>query len=410
MARKKSHTLSENHHLRVRRRLGKIDRPDQILKELEALKNYIAHTDEALSWQKQVLEAILQTTADGMLLLDLQGRVRVANPALAHYLRIPQQALEAADLASPVQKKGPPFLKLIGYDETGFVADCRALENREQEMITRPLLLADHPQRHIERTLAPVWDEQGGGAGWLLVFHDTSEEVELSRLRDEMTHMLIHDLRSPLATLASSFSLLSETIQRGSSEDVPALLELSRRGTERMLDLVNELLEINKLESGEAPLQLEPVSIKSLLEDIAWQFAPLAKDASIELIVEADEYLPEPNIDSQQMGRVISNLVDNAIKFTPNGGKVRLWSSLDPGDSQTSLLVGVSDTGPGIPEEARVRIFEKFQRVTTIKGRRLGTGLGLAFCKLAVESHGGSIWVENNEGQGSTFTIRLPLA
>jgi signal transduction histidine kinase len=106
------------------------------------------------------------------------------------------------------------------------------------------------------------------------------------------------------------------------------------------------------------------------------------------------------------MERVLHNLVDNAIKFTPDYGAVQLWAKADP-ERGDALLLGVADTGPGIPPEEQPRLFEKFQR-TSITGRRVGTGLGLPFCKLAVEAHGGQIWIESEEGQGSTFIMRLP--
>lgn len=381
-------------------------RLNQRVQELDSL---CTRARQDLERRVQELDSILRTTNEGLMLLDLEGRVVGANYALAHYLNAAGDDFEGVSLASTLREQTQPLIRRIGYDQNSFRSDCQVLASGDQEIVKRSLLLAGPPQRHIERGLAAVRDAGVEITGWLLIFRDTSEEIQLARLRDEMMHMLIHDLRSPLATLASSLSMLEDTVKGGSQENFSDLLELSHRGTERMLGLVNELLEINKLESGEAPLKCQPVSIKNLLEEIASQFAPLAMDADILVMVDADESLPKLYVDPQQIGRVISNLLDNAIKFTPNGGQVRLWSALDPQDSHTHLLVGVSDTGPGIPAEASSRIFEKFQRVTSIKGRRLGTGLGLSFCKLAVEKHGGKIWVESQEGQGSTFTMTLPL-
>ena len=106
---------------------------------------------------------------------------------------------------------------------------------------------------------------------------------------------------------------------------------------------------------------------------------------------------------------MLNNLLNNAIKFTPDGGRVRLWARLDPDHTPTAILIGVSDTGPGIPPEEQHVLFEKFQHVSSVTGRRAGTGLGLPFCKLAIEAHGGQIWVESEVGKGSTFLIRLPI-
>jgi signal transduction histidine kinase len=126
-------------------------------------------------------------------------------------------------------------------------------------------------------------------------------------------------------------------------------------------------------------------------------------------MVAVDADLPNVNVDRALFLRVLSNLVDNALKFTPDGGRVQLWARCDPEVAPDMLLVGVRDTGPGIPPEYLDRVFEKFQQLPSTRGRRRGTGLGLSFCKLVVEAHGGSIWVESNVGEGSTFLMTLPL-
>jgi signal transduction histidine kinase len=136
---------------------------------------------------------------------------------------------------------------------------------------------------------------------------------------------------------------------------------------------------------------------------------PLAQQADITIDLVLGANLPPLQVDAKFVDRVIHNLLDNAIKFTPNGGHVQLWAKPDP-ENTDALLLGVKDTGPGVPPKEQHRLFEKFQQVRSVSGRRVGTGLGLPFCKLAIEAHGGQIWVESEVGKGSTFIMRLPVA
>jgi len=224
-----------------------------------------------------------------------------------------------------------------------------------------------------------------------------------------MTHMLIHDLRSPLTVLMGSMDFMQGAFAKQDSENFAMLLEMAQRSSKRMLGMVNELLDISKLESGELILHPEAIDARSLIEDVVARFAPLATSAQITLEISVASNLPPLHVDTQLIGRVLHNLLDNAIKFTPDGGHIRLWARPDPESASDRLRVGVSDTGPGIPPEEQPRLFEKFQQVSSVEGRRAGTGLGLPFCKLTVEAHGGWIWVESEVGKGSTFIMTLPI-
>jgi len=366
-----------------------------------------ARTDEALARRVQELDSILRTTREGVLLLDADWRVVAVNRALADILGVAQSELAGQRLTAPRFEDEQPLTTLIGYEPSGLRADCEALARGEQDR--RRVIIPLGPQgRHIERTLTPVRDREGTITGWLLVFRDVTEEIELARLKEDMTYMLVHDLRSPLAVLKGSMVLLEESFADRDAEDFGRLVSMARRNTERILRMVNELLDIGKLESGQLRLRPEEVEAEVLLSDIAVRLAPLATSAHIALEVEASPDLPSLYVDRDFIGRALENLVDNAIKFTPNGGRVRLWARLDPEQSGT-MLIGVSDSGPGIPPEERPRLFKKFQQATSNTGRRVGTGLGLPFCKLVVEAHGGRVWVESKVGEGSTFVMRLPV-
>lgn len=367
-----------------------------------------ARTDEALAHRVQELGSILRTTREGMLLLDPDWRVLAANRALADFVGVAQLELTGKPLDAPWPDEGQPLTTLIGYTPAGLRADCEVLARGEQTRKQAVVALGPS-ERHTERTLTPVRDREGAIAGWLLVFRDITEEIELARLRDDMTHMLIHDLRSPLTVLMGSMDFMQGAFTKQDSENFAMLLGMAQRSSERMLGMVNELLDISKLESGELILHPEAIDARSLIEDVVARFAPLATSAQITLEISVAPNLPPLHVDAQLIGRVLYNLLDNAIKFTPDGGHIRLWARPDPESAPDRLHVGVSDTGPGIPPEEQPRLFEKFQQVSSVEGRRAGTGLGLPFCKLTVEAHGGRIWVESEVGKGSTFIMTLPI-
>jgi len=360
-----------------------------------------ARTDEALARRVQELDSILRTTGEGMLLLDTKRRVLAANRALADFVGLTQSELTDA------QPDGQLPVALMGYTPAALKTDCEALANGEQAR-KQEIVALGPSGRHIERTLTPVRDQDGEIAGWLLVFRDITEEVELARMKDDMTHMLVHDLRSPLTVLGGSLHFMETAFAERKAEEFDKLLGMARRGSDRMLGMVNELLDISKLESGELSLNLEEMSVKSLLEGVAVRFSTLAASNQISLEILVDDDLPSLHVDSQLVGRLLHNLLDNGIKFTPDGGSVRLWARLDPQFAPDNLLLGVSDTGPGVPPEEQPHLFERFQQAASVKGRRAGTGLGLPFCKLVAEAHEGKIWVESEIGEGSTFVVMLP--
>jgi signal transduction histidine kinase len=242
-----------------------------------------------------------------------------------------------------------------------------------------------------------------------------TEEIELARLKDDMTHMLVHDLRSPLTVLDNSFSFMAEAFVDHDSELFHSFVTMAQRSSARMLTLVNDLLSVSELESDQIELALEIVDTRSLLQEAITQLAPLAALAQITLEISAPMDLPALHVDPGLIKRVLNNLLDNAIKFTPDGGCVRVWARRNGEAMAGELLIGVSDEGPGIPEDERHKLFEKFRRVRSVTGRRSGSGLGLPFCKLAVEAHGGRIWARSSAadsgtaGTGSTFVMTLPI-
>jgi signal transduction histidine kinase len=272
------------------------------------------------------------------------------------------------------------------------------------------------PPRTIHWLNLPV--EAGGTSlGRLLVLYDVTEERVLESMRDDLTRTLIHDLRNPLTTISTSLQFL-EQLGGNFSPDQGFMLEIARSSTQKMLKLINTILDVSQLESGRMPLRYEPVSLAELVEAALRGQLPLAAGKGVRLESSVPQSLPPAWADAKLIERVLQNLIDNAIRFTPLNGLVQVMArqtddgatgaeKISQAGPVSRLLVSVSNDGPGLAPEVQDRLFQKF---VTGGEQGSGTGLGLAFCKLAVEAHGGRIWVESEPDRITTFTFTLPLA
>jgi len=226
---------------------------------------------------------------------------------------------------------------------------------------------------------------------------------DLERLRDDLTHMIVHDLRTPLTSLLSG--LQTVPLVGDLNETQTEMVEIAVDGGQTLLGMINNLLDVEKMEQESVPLDLAPLTAAGLIERATAQVAMLAQVNGLTLVQQAPLGLPPFFGDEDKLRRTLVNLLGNAIKFTPAGGTITAAAGVDDAD----MLFSVRDTGEGIPPEAFERIFEKFGQVESRKaGRKMSTGLGLTFCKLAVEAHGGRIWVESGPGRGSAFFFTLP--
>ncbi|MFA5139396.1 MAG: ATP-binding protein [Elusimicrobiota bacterium] len=226
----------------------------------------------------------------------------------------------------------------------------------------------------------------------------------LEGFRQEFVANVSHELRTPLASIKA----YAETLRSGALDDAEHRMEFVleiERHADRMTRLVDDLLELSAIESGRRLPALEPVSLMRLASEVVSGVKPLAERKRIALRLDPFGDLPDVQADRGQLKQVLTNLLDNAIKFTPEGGSVRVSAQA----SQDGVAVSVRDTGPGIPTEHLQRIFERFYRVDKARSRELGgTGLGLAIVKHIVEAHGGSAGVESEPGKGSRFFFILP--
>jgi two-component system, NtrC family, sensor histidine kinase KinB len=238
---------------------------------------------------------------------------------------------------------------------------------------------------------------------WIL--RDISERKALDSLRDELIAMIYHDLRSPLSNVISSLDMLQMLLPADGDPNIQSVFQITTRSTERLKRLINSLLDIHRLQAGQPITNLESISPTQLAAEALDTVRPTANNKGQALENHLAEGLPALQVDVDMIKRVLINLLENAGKFSPSGGTISVGGMVEG----SWMRFWVQDSGPGIPEKARKEIFERFVRLQT-DGAPRGIGLGLAFCKLAVEAHGGKIWVDSGEKQGSCFIFTIPLA
>jgi signal transduction histidine kinase len=278
--------------------------------------------------------------------------------------------------------------------------------------LTRPLkTLVEATKRAGQGALEEeVQVESGDEIGFLA--HSFNQMISGLRnarqMREDLTRMIIHDMRNPLVTIKSALNAMGTGPK--TTEEQSDFVRIARESSEGLLDMIGTLLDLSRLEEGQLTLKYEAICLPDLVEVAVEQVAPLAEDRRIVIERDVPSSAPEVQADREQLRRVLINLLDNAIKFSPLDGRVVIGVNQQTkmGDEIDSneVCISVTDYGKGIPAQHQPRIFDKFYQAESMNG---GTGLGLAFCKLVVETHKGRIWVESEEGKGSTFYLTLPL-
>jgi signal transduction histidine kinase len=266
--------------------------------------------------------------------------------------------------------------------------------------------------KHIEEIGSPVINDSNQIVGRLLVLRDVTEEKMLEEYRDDLTKMMVHDLRGPLAAIINGLTVALPTIDvEEYIEDTRTLLNASLTSANRLMRLVNSLMDIGGMDGPEMRLDLNPVSPAAIIETAFLTLATSIQQAEIKINFDIPNDLPLANVDKDKIERVLINLLDNALRYTPVGGEILISARALPESRQVQIKV--ADSGPGIPPQERNRIFDKFRRVKgqdPLRGSK-GNGLGLTFCKLAIEAHGGRIQVENDSPlPGACFSFTLPTA
>ncbi|MFZ5573075.1 MAG: ATP-binding protein [Thermodesulfobacteriota bacterium] len=350
---------------------------------------------EQIIAEKNKGEAILTSIEDGLVVFDPSLKTTGINPAARRMLESvfsEPPGLHCRDLF-PNSEVCRLIQKTV---ETGMQPNVPD----EQRIIT--LSKADG-ERHYLFSITVVRGRDQHLSGIVLLLRDVTRLKEVERLKNEFVMAASHELRTPLTSLGMSVDLLLEHTAGDLSEKDRELLQAAHEEVHRMKALVNDLLDLSKIEAGRIELEFENVPITTLFEHVQAVFRSQADMKEVALTLQTTGTLPKVRADANKITWVLTNLISNALRYVPKGGRIQLAANkIGP-----HVHLSVRDDGPGIPLEYQSRIFQKFVQV---EGRAAGgTGLGLAICKEIVRAHGGAIWVESTPGRGSTFTFTLPV-
>jgi two-component system, OmpR family, phosphate regulon sensor histidine kinase PhoR len=335
--------------------------------------------------QRDEQAAVLEYMADGVLILDATGRVQLANDAATRLLQMERVAMVGRSFAQVVRDHNVVDL----WQESQ--------QQRQEEIATMEI---SHLGLHVRVVATPL--ETATPPRCMILIQDLTKVRRLETVRRDFISNVSHELRTPIASIKA----LVDTLRDGALEDPFAAQHfLDRMDTEveDVTQIVTELLELSRVESGHVPLHREPTPVNALIRLPVERLRPQAERAQLQLEVHISGGLPLVAADAERVRQVVTNLVHNAIKFTPPNGRVTVWAEC----KDNRVQIAVSDTGVGIPAEDVPRIFERFFKADRARSGG-GTGLGLAIARHVVEAHSGEIWVESTEGQGSTFYFTLP--
>lgn len=348
-----------------------------------------------ISQEHQRLENILTNMGEGVLLVNGVSEMTYANPAAITMLELPDTYIGKALIEINRIPELQALLKEAAQTESAAFAEIRLGNLREPE---------------AEVTVVPV----SAGREYVIVIHDVSQVRQLERIRADFVANVSHELRTPLTAIQGyAETLLNSNLGRNKTREQFIIKILNHAG--RLSRLVSDLLELARLESGDVELKRAPCHLNAFHELILDVFEPVLEESGLVLAWEIPENLPQVNVDKQLVMQIFVNLIDNAIKYTPDGGAITV--SAETGNASTNttdgttdeVIIHVKDTGIGIPLESQPRVFERFYRVDKGRARDMGsTGLGLAITKHVVLCHNGRIWLESILGEGTVFHFALP--
>ncbi len=350
---------------------------------------------ESLEAAHQRYRELFEDSIDPILITNLSGRILEAN----------RRAVDATGFDTPLLlSKG--IEELHALDNQSLGAQLETLRASTQMLVYEfTLETSSGLQVPIQVNARPVEIDGVRHLQW--IFRDLTERKNLDSLRDDLIAMVYHDLRSPLANVVSSLDVLKNMLPaEDDGSSIQSILKIAQRSTERIQRLTNSLLDVNRLNSGQSVINQGPTSLGELVRDAveAVDLIIASKNQSLEIDISLT--LPPVDVDSDMVRRVLINLLENAVKYTRSNG----WIKVGAHTRDDWVHAWVEDNGRGISEAEQKYIFDKFSRVHFPDEDNRGLGLGLTFCRLVVEAHGGQIWVESQVNVGSKFTITLPIA
>lgn len=366
---------------------------------LAATLNQMADQLEAnlheVSEDRAQLLAMLTSMVEGVMVLDCRGTVLQINPALERMF-----ALRGAET------RGRPCAEVIRHHELNTFAR-QVLETRRNH--SGEITLAPSGRTvNVEASVAG--GQRENEACVVLVFHDITALRRLEKVRKDFVANVSHELRTPLTSIKGYVEALLDGA-KDDPEEAARFLGIILKQSDRLNLILEDLLQLSQIESGQVLFKRDPVRLSTVVDRTLSLIKPLADKKGHTITVSLPPDLPPVLGDDERLGQVLTNLVDNAVKYTPANGAIHIAGQVTDSAGREEVELTVTDTGLGIPDADRPRVFERFYRVDKARSRELGgTGLGLAIVKHIVEGHGGRVWVEGNEPIGSRFVVRLPTA
>ncbi|MBU2550044.1 MAG: response regulator [Proteobacteria bacterium] len=362
--------------------------------EMDRLRWEQAMSLRDIANEQSRLLTIMNSMACGILVTDNEKHLVLFNPMAPHMLGIDPTDIVGSPLADVL-----PQTELVEMVDEIFRCEDQGLTALEQE-----IEISEHVW--LRARAAPVRNPEGHILGVVTVLQDISHMKEMDRMKSEFVTMVSHELKAPLAAIQQQIEVLLEGMAGDLNDRQRHFLDRAQHRSQGLIDLINELLDISRIESGRIISHQEPLDLVPLIGQVIEFIRPQADSKGMTITTDLPSSLPRVSADPRNMDEVFINLVNNSIKYSPEGSRIHVAADI-AGDY---VRIQVSDNGFGIPKDDIPKIFDKFYRVKTDKTRRItGTGLGLPIVKGIIEAHLGSIVAESQYGQGTTFKIELPI-
>ena len=379
-----------------------------LAEEFNSMRWNLKSAVEKLTEEEKKMTAIVNSITEGLILVDSSDRVLHINPAAERLLNLSADDVDK-DFTEIIQNDELIHVFKEDQRQISLNKPTEQISSRDEEAnLTSEVTLVRGDENLVLRIIAsPFLDENGLILGTVYLFDDITREKEINQMKSDFISLVSHELRTPLTSIIGFVSFILDGKAGSINDRQRNSLARVQRQSKRLAALINDLLDISRIESGRIQMEQKPISLLKIVTQRIEEIRPQADEKSIQMDLTAPESVPKILGDEARMGQVFTNLIGNAIKFTPNNGEVSVKV-----EAEGNLLhVEVIDTGAGIPPEERQKVFDKFYQLSDISTRQQGgSGLGLSITKSIVEAHGGKLWVDDgNQGKGSNFQFVLPL-